>query len=95
MVIGDLKVNTIYTIYGFKQCCPQKILRRLCDLGFVKGENFKVVRKSLLNKVLLIEIGGYTLSAEKKILDFLNLEIKNGNWGFAYWKSKHRQNKCV
>jgi len=72
------KFNKNYVIDGYKKCCPLKILRRLCDLGLIKGEKLRLVRESLFGKVILIEIGGYTLSIQKKIFDFLNLEEKRG-----------------
>ncbi len=45
-----------------------KIRRRLGDLGFTEGQNVRLVRKSLLGKVYLIELRGYTLSVRKDIL---------------------------
>ena len=54
------------TIVGLS-CGSEKIKRRLLELGFTRGEKVRVVRKSLLGKVRLVEIRGYTLSLRQDI----------------------------
>lgn len=69
--LSNGKLGHAYKISEVLNCCPIKIKRRLFDLGFLSGTSIRVVRKSLLNKVLLVEIRGYTLSLQKKIADYI------------------------
>ena len=70
----NYKQNKTFKMLGFKNCCPTNLRRRLCDLGFVTGITFRVVKCSILRKVYLIEIGGFTLSIQENILKNLELE---------------------
>ena len=42
--------------------------RRLWELGFSRGQTVRVVGKSLLNKVTLVEVRGYLLSVKTSTL---------------------------
>ena len=50
------------------------IKRRMLELGLTTGQKVRVARKSILNKVLLIEIRGYMLSIRKNIADHILVE---------------------
>lgn len=74
--VNKLELNKRYKINGYLPCCPIKIKRRLCDLGFVEGEKLSLLNKSLLGKVFLVEICGYIISVQKNILNYLNLRAE-------------------
>lgn len=59
----------LYEVVELNKVAPLKIRRRLCDLGLTSGQKVKLVRKSLLGKVLLIEVRGYTLSVRADIAE--------------------------
>ncbi|MDD4408766.1 MAG: FeoA family protein [Clostridia bacterium] len=44
-----------------------KIFRRLAELGIIKGEKITLLKKSFLNKTLLIKIKGYALLINSEI----------------------------
>jgi len=44
-----------------------KIFRRLAELGIIKGEKITLLKKSFLNKTLLIKIKGYALLISSEI----------------------------
>ena len=69
--LSKVKSNILFKIKEIKKCCPFKIKRRLLDLGFLPETELKVIKKSLLSKVLLIEIRGYCLSLQTKIADYI------------------------
>lgn len=64
--LSNAKIKKIYQIEGISTA-SEKIKRRLLELGLTKGQKVVVVRKSLLGKVFLIEIRGYTLSLRKSV----------------------------
>ena len=64
--LSNVKLRKSYTIEGIATSL-EKIKRRLLELGLTKGQKVVVVRKSLLGKVFLIEIRGYTLSLRKSV----------------------------
>lgn len=74
----NFKENMIFKIIGFKTCCPENLKRRLCDFGLFTGERFRVLKTSVLKKVVLIEAGGFSLSLQRSIFDYLALEEQNG-----------------
>ena len=61
-------LNVQYEIVGFLDA-QDKHLRRFFELGFCVGEKVKVISKSLMGKVFLIEIRGYLLSVRKNLLE--------------------------
>lgn len=69
----ECKIGKKYVIHGIKQGCSIKIIRRLCDLGFVNGTSITVSRKSALKKVLLIEIRGFLLSLQSNVARWIDL----------------------
>ena len=70
---GALKVGKTYQILGYRQCCPVRIMRRLCDLGLIPEKKLKVEKKSLFGKAILIETQGYTLSMQRSMTNYLLL----------------------
>ena len=73
MILSKSKIGQVVKIKKINENCPIKIKRRLLDLGFIEGINIKLLRKSILSKVLLIEIRGYTLSLQRKIAEYIEL----------------------
>lgn len=73
MLLSELKIGHEGKIIGFNPACPTKIKRRLLDLGFIEGTKIRLVRKSMLNKVVLLELRGYVLSLQKKIAEFVEI----------------------
>lgn len=65
--LTSLKLNTSAEIKGFSSCISPRLSRRLLELGFLKGEKIKVLRKSLLGKAYLVELRFYTLTIRKDI----------------------------
>ena len=78
MLLSELKTGEEGKIEDFKSDCTNKIRRRLLDLGFTSGERVRLARKSILGKVILIEIRGYTLSLQRKIANYVIMGGKNG-----------------
>ena len=64
--LTNIKLNKCYKIVGYS-ALDEKILRRFCDFGLTIGQMVKVTYKSLLKKVILIEIRGYTLSLKSSL----------------------------
>lgn len=63
-------VGKIYKIVGYNQKGDERILRRLLEFGFTRGESFVISHKSMFGKVGTIEIRGFCLSFR---LEFLNI----------------------
>jgi len=72
--LSACKFNKSYVISGIKECCPIKIKRRLFDLGFLPQTEIKILRKSMLKKVYLIEIREYVLSAQRELCEYVLVE---------------------
>lgn len=64
------KFYTINSIHGLST----SLTRRLCELGFIKGQKIKLIKKSLLGKVFLVEIRGYILSLRRNIIASIYVE---------------------
>lgn len=65
--LSKAQKGKFYRIKGIKLSAPIKIKRRILELGFTRGQNVKMVRKSLLGKAYLVELRGYTLTIRKDI----------------------------
>ena len=65
-----------YKICQIEKDCPSSVRRRLFDLGFTKGQTVKKIQKSLLGKVILVEIRGYLLSIRSSIARSILVEAK-------------------
>ena len=65
--LADALVGKKYEICGFDGQAD-KVLLRFFELGFLRGEEVRVVATSLQKKVFLIEIRGYVLSVRKSLL---------------------------
>lgn len=72
--LTSLKINKVAQIEGFSSCISPRISRRLLELGFLKGERVKVLRKSLLGRAYLVELRFYTLTIRKDIAKFIMVE---------------------
>ncbi|MDD4686159.1 MAG: FeoA family protein [Clostridia bacterium] len=59
LIQADL--NKEYEIKGINGEYRLKYIRRLYELGFISGEKVTILRRSFLNKTLLIKIKGYAL----------------------------------
>ena len=74
--LKNAKIGKIYNIKSLSEYASEKIVRRLFELGFTKGQSIKVVRKSLLGQTILIEIRGYTLSLRTTVAEAVLLGEK-------------------
>ena len=66
MSLCDGKVNKTYRVVGVNG--QGKETRRLLELGIIAGQPIKILNKSSLKKVYLVEIRGYLLSVKASIL---------------------------
>ncbi len=65
--LSDLSLEETCLIDGFLNSLPFKTKLRLLELGFYSGVKIKVLNKSLLNNVVLLEINNYIISIRKEI----------------------------
>ena len=61
-------------IKTFQNDTPIKIKRRLLDLGFTPGQKVRILRKSILKKVFLVEIRKFVLSLRREIVQYILVE---------------------
>lgn len=73
--LKDAQLNKLYKI---KKVAGGdiKVIRRFLELGMLSGQVVKVINKSILKKVYLVEIRGYLLSIKTSLLDFIEVEEK-------------------
>lgn len=71
--LKDAKVGRFYTIKNLSEYSPDKIVRRLFDLGFTPMQRVKILRKSLIGKTFLVEIRGYVLSMRSSVAEAIIL----------------------
>ena len=71
MSLCDGKVNKIYRVVGVNG--QGKETRRLLELGIIAGQPIKILNKSSLKKVYLVEIRGYLLSVKASILKLVQV----------------------
>ncbi len=61
-------------VAGFKSEMPQNIKKRLCQLGIFSGTEIIFVQKSILKKVILIEVNFYMLSIRFDIASMIEVK---------------------
>ncbi len=66
------KQNAICEVVGV-ETQNQNIVRRLGDFGIVKGTKITVLKRSFLNKTLLVSLNGYTLSFRDAIAELIEI----------------------
>lgn len=71
MSLCDGKVNKTYRVVGVNG--QGKETRRLLELGIIAGQPIKILNKSSLKKVFLVEIRGYLLSVRASILKLVQV----------------------
>ncbi len=71
MSLCDGKVNKTYRVVGVNG--QGKEARRLLELGIIAGQPIKILNKSSLKKVYLVEIRGYLLSVKASILKLVQV----------------------
>ena len=71
MSLCDGKVNKTYRVVGVNGQCKET--RRLLELGIIAGQPIKILNKSSLKKVYLVEIRGYLLSVKASILKLVQV----------------------
>ena len=71
MSLCDGKVNKTYRVVGVNG--QGKETRRLLELGILAGQPIKILNKSSLKKVYLVEIRGYLLSVKASILKLVQV----------------------
>lgn len=74
LTLKKAKRGKFYKVSSLSEFAPDKIVRRLYDLGFTLGQRVKLVRKSLLGKTFLVEIRGYTLSLRDSVANIILIE---------------------
>ena len=74
MTLDQVKINNSVLISQIT-LNDMKIKRRLCDLGIYSGQTVNVLNKSVLKKTILISVKNYTLSVQKNIAKFI--EVNN------------------
>ena len=68
--LKDAQLNKLYKIKKVAGG-DTKVIRRFLELGMLSGQVVKVINKSILKKVYLVEIRGYLLSIKTSLLDFI------------------------
>lgn len=71
MSLCDGKVNKTYRVVGVNG--QGKETRRLLELGIIAGQPIKILNKSSLKKVYLVEVRGYLLSVRTSILKLVQV----------------------
>lgn len=71
MSLCDGKVNKTYRVVGVNG--QGKEARRLLELGIIAGQPIKILNKSSLKKVYLVEVRGYLLSVRASILKLVQV----------------------
>lgn len=71
--LKNAKVGRFYRVNKISEYAPDKIVRRLFDLGFTPNQSIKVIRKSLIGKTFLVEVRGYVLSMRSSVADAIIL----------------------
>lgn len=74
LTLNQAKLNKEYIISGIRKNYELKYLKRISELGFVSGEKVTLLRKSFLNKTLLIKIKGYTLLLGSEIAGLIKIK---------------------
>lgn len=72
--LTEIKNGGYHKLVVVDKKAPQKVRRRLAELGFTSGQLIKVERRSLLGETYLIEIRGAYLSVRKNLAEFLIVE---------------------
>lgn len=62
----DGKINKSYKIVEVTG--EEKVLRRFFELGIFSGQSIKILKKSPLKKVFLVEVRGYVLCIKSSLL---------------------------
>ena len=75
---SDCKKNVTYKITKFS-CPDAKVERRFLELGLIVGQKVRIISKSVLKKVFLIEIRGYLLSVKSSLLKYIIVERSGSN----------------
>ena len=71
MSLCDGKVNKTYRVVGVNG--QGKEARRLLELGIIAGQPIKILNKSSLKKVYVVEVRGYLLSVRASILKLVQV----------------------
>ncbi len=71
--LDKAKVGELVKITGYVGE-DDRIFRRFLELGLTRGQVVKIHNRSILNKVILLEIRGYVLSVRKSLLERVVVE---------------------
>ena len=63
----DCQIGQVYKIERIEDNVSIKNKMRLLELGFFKGQNIKLIKKSFLHKTLLIEVMNNVLSIRSDV----------------------------
>lgn len=72
--LSEVKRGKCGKLVEIDEYLAPNIKRRMLELGLTNGQKVRIARKSILNKVLLIEIRGYMLSIRKNIAGHIWVE---------------------
>ncbi|MEG1499494.1 MAG: FeoA family protein [Clostridia bacterium] len=53
---------------------PNEISTRLVDLGFVRGEKIKLLKKSVFGKTYLVQIKNYVITIRKSLAKIIKIK---------------------
>lgn len=74
LTLNQAKLNKGYLIIGINKNYDIKYLKRISELGFVSGEKVVLLRKSFLNKTLMIKIKGYAILLGSEIAGLIEIQ---------------------
>lgn len=74
--LNNCKKNIFYVIEKIEGNYVPTV-RRLSELGFIKGSKVKIIEFSALKKTLLVEIQGYILSLRASVAELI--KVQNGS----------------
>lgn len=72
--LSNIKQGRYYKISDISSDLPADYIRRLCELGFVCGEEIKIIRKSFSGKTFLVALKGYACSLRYDIVQNIFVE---------------------
>lgn len=71
--LSQCKIGETVVVVGFDNKIDKPIKKRLFQLGILEGTHITFVQKSVLNKVVLLEVNFYTLSLRSDIAKLIEV----------------------
>ena len=82
-MLGKAELNKDYFVVNICTELNEATTKRLLELGFVEGAKIRVIQKSVLKEVLLVEINNCTFAIRENIAKFVvrrGYERTNTSW---------------